>query len=96
MVLSVKSVCPEFDRSMNMRRIINGSHGGYEFSRLARDEEEADVELKNISCLHTASDDWDEFLGETKSVSSSRVPSVSNVAISSEAFGECKEAATEK
>ena len=90
MVLSVKSVCPEFDRSINMRRILNRNDGGYEFSRLARDEKEADIEVMGISSLHTAADDWDEFLGERKIGSSSSDTSVGNDGISSVASEECK------
>lgn len=83
MVLSVKSVCPEFDRSINMRRILNRNDGGYEFSRLARDEKEADIEVMGISSLYTAADDWDEFLGERKIGSSSSDTSVGDDGISS-------------
>ena len=59
---------------MNMRRIINSDRGGYTFSRLARDEQEADLEATVNSSVHTAADDWDEFLGDRKSGSSSSKP----------------------
>ena len=55
-VFSFKNICPDFDRSMNMRRT------GHKFSKLSTSEEEADTVPRSVD--HTAADDWDEFLGD--------------------------------
>ena len=69
-VFSFKNICPEFDRSMNMRRIILKG-GGHKFQRLSQDENEAELEGINTKThIHTATDDWDEFLGDRKTGSS--------------------------
>ena len=68
-IYSFKNICPEFDRQMNMRRIIGGGKRGldHKFTRLSQDENEADLDNMAHRGFHTAADDWDEFLGDKKS-----------------------------
>lgn len=73
-VLSFKNVCPEFDKSMNMRRILNSSkNGSHKFSRLASSDDEAEIGCA-LTSMHAETDQWDEFLGNRKVRSSSTDP----------------------
>lgn len=48
--------------------IIQNSRGGHQFTKLSASEEEAE-EMQSLDAnkrLHTAADDWDEFLGDRK------------------------------
>lgn len=90
MVLRASSICPEIDKSVNMRRIINSGHSSYEFSRLAGDEKEADIEVMGAASLHSAADDWDEFLGDKNKSSTSSSPSPADKLWNAKHLSACK------